>query len=196
MENQSSAAVDGKQIRFKRRAAVLVVAILLLAGGGLFAYLEQRERVAPKYLQLTDGTEAFFRGDTSITSAADFDRTRNLTVDGDALLIVPAHPQPMTIRSRLLKLTVTGHTAIRMTAFWKEAGEQVEVLYGNVTAYKSYESHYSEPDVLVGGQMTMINRDIDLMEKETAELPALCAWSKALVAEVQKGRSFDCEAPT
>jgi hypothetical protein len=83
-------------------------------------------------------------------------------------------------------LTVTGKTALRVTAYSKEAGEQAEVLYGHVVAHKSYESSYKEPDILTDGQMTMINRDIDLMEKEKADVPALRAWSEAIVATVSR----------
>ena len=37
--------------------------------------------------------------------------------------------------------------------------------------------------------MTMINRDIDLMEKETADVAALRAWSEALVASASRANA-------
>ena len=54
---------------------------------------------------------------------------------------------------------------------------------------KSYPSTYAEPDLLSDGQMTMINRDIDLMEKETADVAALRAWSEALVASASRANA-------
>jgi ferric-dicitrate binding protein FerR (iron transport regulator) len=160
--------------------------IVLVAATATFAVLHWKSQSTPQYLKLADGSEAFFLGDSKITPAAQYPQPREIQVDGDIFLRVAEHPEPLKVRSRLLVLTVTGKTAFRMTAYAKEAGEQVEVLYGNVTAYKSYESSYKEPDVLTSGQMTMINRDIDLMEKETADLPALRAWSDALIASVSK----------
>ena len=43
-----------------------------------------------------------------------------------------------------------------------------------------------EPDRLTDGEMTMINRDIDLMEKETTDVAALRAWADALVASTAR----------
>jgi len=65
----------------------------------------------------------------------------------------------------------------------------VEVLEGHVVAHKNYSSTYTEPDVLDAGGMSMINRDIDLMEKETTNVAQLRAWSEALIAEAQKRRA-------
>jgi hypothetical protein len=168
----------------KRLLALSLVAALIVAAvvGTLFWKAES----APKYLRLADGTEAFYLGDSKVTPAARYPKPREIHVDGDAFLRVAESPDSLTVRSRLLVLTVTGKTAFRMTAYSKEAGEQVEVLYGNITAHKNYESSYKEPDVLTGGQMTMINRDIDLMEKETTDIAQLRAWSDALIASIAK----------
>jgi len=70
------------------------------------------------------------------------------------------------IRSRLLRLTVAGATQFHVVARSRESGEQVEVLSGNVTAYKNYPSPYADPDRLGAGDVSMVNRSIDLMEKE------------------------------
>jgi len=160
-----------------------IAAILLLVGGGLSLW-QWQARMAARYLQLPDGTEAFFRGDSTVKPTAGF--PHEIVVDGDVLFLVPQSTRLLTLRSRLLVLSVTGRTALRMTAYSKEAGEQVEVLYGNVTARKNYDSPYKEPDILTGGQMTMINRDIDLMEKETTDAAQLRAWSDALIASVSR----------
>jgi ferric-dicitrate binding protein FerR (iron transport regulator) len=162
-----------------------IAAVLLLAGGGLSLW-QWQARMAPRYLQLPDGTEAFFRGDSTVRPAAGFPSPREIAVDGDIFFRVPQNTQILTLRSRLLVLSVTGDAAMRMTAYSKQAGEQVEVLYGSVTARKNYDSPYKEPDILTGGQMTMINRDIDLMDKETTDVAQLRAWSDALIASVSR----------
>ena len=107
---------------------------------------------------------------------------REIRLDGDFFIRVPPGPTPLIVRSRLLVLTVSGGSAFRITAYAREAGEQVEVLEGHIVALKSYPSNYMEPDQLDAGDMSMINRDIDLMEKEHADLEKLRAWSEALVA--------------
>lgn len=168
----------------KKRWLVTGLILVLSVGGAVL--LRSKTHPTPRHLQLADGTEAFFLGDSKITPAAHYPTPREIHVDGDVFLRVAESPNALTVRSRLLVLTVTGKTAFRMTAYSKEAGEQVEVLHGNITAHKNYESPYKEPDRLTGGQMTMINRDIDLMEKETTDLAQLQAWSEALIAAVSR----------
>ncbi|HXO75674.1 MAG TPA: hypothetical protein VN824_10575, partial [Puia sp.] len=58
-------------------------------------------------------------------------------------------------------------TRFHVDAFRKNAGEQVDLLEGRLRVKKSYHSDTdNEPEVLEAGEMVMINRDIDLMEKE------------------------------
>jgi hypothetical protein len=170
-----------KTLAISAIAAALAVAAFLL--------LRPRPAPVPQALRLADGVEIFFLTGSKARPAAGYPHPREIAVDGDFLFRVPASATPLVIRSRLLMLTVTGDTALRITAYAKEAGEQTEVLHGNVKASKSYPSPYAEPDLLGAGEMTMINRDIDLMEKETTDLAALRAWSEALVASEAKARA-------
>jgi hypothetical protein len=135
-------------------------------------------------VRLADGLEAYFRTDSKLFPAQGYPNPRELRVDGDFFIRAPEGNMPLTVRSRLLVLKVTGRTSFRITAYSREAGEQVEVLNGHIEARKSYPSSYSQPDQLDAGQMTMINRDIDLMEKETTDLAALRAWSESLIASM------------
>ena len=169
----------------KIKPGIWITGALVLAAVAV-ALFQWHARTTPRYLHLPDGSEIFFRGDSQVEPAARYPHPREISVDGDFFFRVPAAAQPLTVRSRLLVLTVTGKTAFRITAYARDAGEQVEVLYGNVIAHKNYRSSYQEPDILTGGQMTMINGDIDFMEKETADLPALRAWSNALLSSVSR----------
>jgi hypothetical protein len=83
---------------------------------------------------------------------------------------------PLIVRSRLLKLIVTGPSTLRIVARSHETGEQVEVLSGHVVAYKNYPSSYAEPDHLQAGEMSMVNQTIDLMEKEKFDPATLRVW--------------------
>jgi hypothetical protein len=135
---------------------------------------------------LADGTEAFFLSDTRVEPIATYPQPREIRVDGDAFLRVPAGSEPLIVRTRLFVLTVTGDSALRVKAYWKQTGEQVEVLSGHVQAKKSYPSSYSEPDELSGGEMSMVNQTIDLMEKEKFDPAPLRKWSADLIAAASR----------
>jgi hypothetical protein len=156
--------------------------LLVIAAGALWRWAT---RPTPQSLRLPDGTEAFFLSGARVTPADSYPRPRQIGVDGDVFFRVTAAPQPLTVRSRLLVLTVSGKTAFRITAHSRETGEQVEVLYGHVEARKSYDSPYPEPDTLRGGQMVMVNETIDLQEKENFDPAALRAWKDGLIASAQ-----------
>ena len=53
-------------------------------------------------------------------------------------------------------------------------------------AAKAYPSRFSEPDDLVGGEMSMVNRSIDLMEKEKFDTGELAQWSKQVTAAAER----------
>jgi hypothetical protein len=174
--------VSGLPVR-KRRAALSVVALGAAAASAvaLHSYLTP----TPRILRLADGTEVFYLSNTRVELPAVYPQSREIRIDGDAFIRATADTQPLIVRSRLMLLTVTGPSALRVTAYAKESGEEAQVLYGQVEAKKAYPSHQSEPDTLAGGQEVMINETIDLQEKETTNLAQLRSWSAALVASVE-----------
>jgi len=139
---------------------------------------------APEQLRLADGTEVFFLSNTRVQPAKAYPEVREIRIDGEAFIRVPAAVQPLIIRSRLMVLTVTGRTALRVTARSRETGEEADVLYGHVVAKKAYPSRQNEPDTLVAGEEVMVNETIDLQEKETTDLASLRSWSDRLIASV------------
>jgi ferric-dicitrate binding protein FerR (iron transport regulator) len=145
-------------------------------------------RPTPQLLRLADGTEVFYLSNTSVTPAVAYPRTRELKIDGEAFVRVAADARPLIIRTRLLVLTVSGASGLRVTARSNETGEEADVLYGRVEAKKAYPSRQSEPDTLGAGEEVMVNETIDLQEKETADLSSLRAWSEALMASVARNR--------
>lgn len=167
----------------KRRVALIAVALSAAAVGvtALHSYLTP----APRMLRLADGTEVFYLSNTRVGPASADPQSREIRIDGDAFIRAPAGARPLIVRSRLMVLSVTGRSALRVTAYAKESGEEAQVLYGAVEAKKAYPSPHSEPDTLVGGQEVMVNETIDLQEKETADLAQLRSWSAALVAAVE-----------
>jgi ferric-dicitrate binding protein FerR (iron transport regulator) len=141
--------------------------------------------LVPHAVRLSDGTEAFFLSDTRVEAVKSYPQPREILVNGDAFLRVPAGAGPLIVRTRLFVLTVTGESELRVKAYWKQTGEQVEVLSGHVQAKKAYASTYSEPDELNGGEMSMVNETIDLMEKERFDPAPLRRWSEELIASTQ-----------
>ncbi len=82
--------------------------------------------------------------------------------------------KPFTVFAQDLYILGTG--AFRLRASPKDAGESMEVLRGRFVAKKSYVSKDPETDTLGPGAMVMINRSIDLMEKETFDTSDLHTW--------------------
>ncbi len=143
----------------------------------------------PQLLRLGDSTEVFYLSNTSVQVAPSYPRTRELKIDGEAFVRASTGEKPLIIRTRLMVLTVTGASALRVTARSNETGEEADVLYGHVEARKAYASRQNEADTLLGGEEVMINETIDLQEKETADLPSLRSWSDALMASVARNVS-------
>jgi len=160
-------------------AVMATCAALLLATGC---------RPSPQQLRLADGTEVFFLSNTKVRPANSYPQVREIKIDGEAFIRAPAAAQPLIIRSRLMVLTVTGRTALRVTARSKETGEEADVLYGHVVATKAYPSRQNEPDTLLAGEEVMVNETIDLQEKETTDLASLRAWSDGLIASQKLAR--------
>jgi ferric-dicitrate binding protein FerR (iron transport regulator) len=170
----------------RRIAAAVIVA--LVAVGALVAY-RTHAPLTPGAIHLADGTEVFFLSDTRVEPTNTYPQPREIRVDGDAFLRVTAGAAPLVVRTRLLVLTVSGESALRVKAYWKQTGEQVEVLSGHVQARKSYPSTYSDPDQLAGGEMSMVNQTIDLMEKERFDPAPLRKWSTELIAAARGAAS-------
>jgi hypothetical protein len=143
----------------------------------------------PQLLSLADGTEVFYLSNTSIKPVAGYPHVRELKIDGEAFVRTPDTGRTLTIHTRLMVLTVTGASALRVTARSNETGEEADVLYGRVEARKAYPSRQSEPDNLGAGEEVMVNETIDLQEKETADLSSLRSWSESLMASVARSHA-------
>lgn len=134
-----------------------------------------------RVLWLPDSTCTFLiDSDTHITPANKYPYPREIKLDGNVFLEVPAGQQPLTISTKLLKLSVVGNASFLVMA--PAAGEwaEVKVISGNIRVKKAYSSKFNEPDTLRDNQLLMINRSIDLMEKEKLDATDLKAWRARL----------------
>jgi len=123
----------------------------------------------PVATTLPDGTFVLMDPRTVIRPSEGFGKSnRDIQLDGEAMLIVRSNAgKPFVIHTRNLVIQVLG-TRLHVDAFASSPGEEVDLLEGRLKVTKSYHSSTdNEPETLQAGEMVMINRDIDLMEKET-----------------------------
>jgi len=133
-----------------------------------------------KMVRLADGTEILLGSNTEIRVSKEFNKAgRGLVLNGEAFFNVPGDAtKPFIIHTRNLQIQVLG-TRFRVDAFAANAGEEVDLLSGRLKVIKSYHSTTdNEPEILEAGDMVMINRDIDLMEKEKMDSAERkkCQW--------------------
>jgi ferric-dicitrate binding protein FerR (iron transport regulator) len=165
--------------RWKLVVGVAVMACLAAGAEGWWTWSQARLR----RVVLPDGSVALFDSRSRLTLVPGFPVPRTLRVDGEFWIAAAPGAVPLVVRSRLMVVEVVGGSRFHMVAWARESGEQVEVSSGGATVSKNYASSYAAPDELGAGEMSMVNRSIDLMEKETLsakELAALQAAARAL----------------
>jgi ferric-dicitrate binding protein FerR (iron transport regulator) len=133
---------------------------------------------------LPDGSRVMKKNRTVIRLSKTFNqKERVLDLDGEAIfeIVADAH-RPFIIHTRNLEIAVIGtETRMRVDAYRSNAGEQVDLLEGRLRVKKSYHSDTdNEAEFLEGGEMIMINRDIDLMEKEKLDSAELSKLRKSV----------------
>jgi transmembrane sensor len=120
--------------------------------------------------RLPDGSTVVVMPGTTVTTAKGFGKNnRDLDVDGEVIVEVSgAASWPFVVHTRDLVIEVlAGGSRLHVDASRSRPGEETDLLEGRLRVRKSYHSDTdNEPEVLAGGEMVMINRDIDLMEKE------------------------------
>jgi len=167
---------------WRSHKSLLLSAIALLSACG---------KPAPREVLLPDGTQIILLNDTRTVPAEGFPQRREIRLQGNGEVFIKTRQRdkPLIVRTGLLILTVEGDTAFRALVSSEKIGEQAEVLYGHVRAAKAYPSRFSEPDELGGGEMSMVNRSIDLMEKEKFDTSELAQWSKDVTADAERRKT-------
>ncbi len=158
-----------------------VLVLASIAAG--FALWRRAVSDIPQVHRLADGTLASFAADTRLTPAQGFPVRREVSVDGEALLKVPVARRPMILHTPLLRIEVIRPSTLLVTARSRQAGEEVRVLNGEVIVGKRYASPYPARYDVHAGEMAMVNRTIDLMEKESIGAHSLARvrkWAKTL----------------
>lgn len=131
-----------------------------------------------KTVTLPDNSKVLLQPRTTLEISKSFNVTdRDVKLDGEAVFTVGSGgDHSLIVHTRNLHILVL-EGRFHVDAFASNAGEEVDLLSGKLRVTKSYHSTTDNgEEVLVGGDMVMINRDIDLMEKEKlnpTELEAL-----------------------
>lgn len=112
------------------------------------------------HVRLSDGAKV-------VLGAKFADGNRVVDLDGEGMFEVRVVPGKMFVVMTKNLIIVGPGTKFRVDAVRSRPGEEVDLLEGRLTIRKNYHSDLdSLPEELSSGDMLMINREIDLMEKE------------------------------
>ena len=112
--------------------------------------------------------KVFLKPNTTIVLAKGFGvDNRDIDIDGEAFFDMEVTGAPVRLRTKDLNVLVLGAARFRVDGYRGKPGEEVDLLEGRLMVTKSYHSDTdSATETLGAGEMVMINRDIDLIEKE------------------------------
>jgi ferric-dicitrate binding protein FerR (iron transport regulator) len=159
----------------KLLTAILLLNSSLTLGQKVVTFTSSSSKT--KKIALPDGSEVWLNVKSTLKLAPDFNgKTRTVNLSGDAFFkIKSSKSKPFIIKTAQLVLT-TYAASLRVDAY-PSPGEEADVLTGTVRARKSYHSTLDNGQYDLGpGQMVMINREIDLIEKEKFDSTQLKTW--------------------
>ena len=160
-----------------RRAIFLVTVLVLMAACHGGASSNIRVGDGTRYVNNSDGVQGVILPDgshiklssgTTILLGKGFDLgNRVVDLDGEGMFEIHVQRgRQFVVTTKNLLIHGPG-IRFRVDAVRSRAGEEVDLLEGELTIQKSYHSDLdSLAEKLSSGDMLMINREIDLMEKE------------------------------
>jgi len=141
---------------------------------------------APQRAQVVFGdslNRAFFWDEVSRLNEGD-DHT--LRVDGMTVVYIARGEVPFAIKTTLMDVEVLElPLLLRADAFDRDAGQSLEVYSGALKVQKHYSSPFPSLDTLRAGDLYMINKDIDLSEKEKLDDMSVLDWWKSYAESVR-----------
>lgn len=128
---------------------------------------------------LPDGTEVWMNVKSTLRLAGDFNvKNRTVFLSGDAFFKIKLSVSKLFV-IRTAQLVLNSHGGSLRVDAYPSPGEEADVLTGKVTARKSYHSSLDNSQYQLGpGEMVMINKEIDLIEKEKYDSTELKTWLK------------------
>lgn len=130
-----------------------------------------------KTVSLQNNSSAILNVNTTLKIANDSTAAiKKMVLDGDAFFkISGANRDSVYVYTGMLIIAVR-QASFRIQAHRENAGQTLEMLSGKAKVSKGYPSTFNEPEFPTAGEMIMINKDIDLMEKEKLDTARLKTW--------------------
>lgn len=143
-----------------------------IEGKSFFSPFGKRRKIV-----LPDHTEVVLNSNTTVWLDKNFGTiNRQVRISGDAFFSIKKAGKPFIVYTPHLILS-TPLAMMKVNGYAGQAGEETLVFSGNVRAVKSYYSKLDhDPYLLKNGEMVMMNKDIDLMEKETFDTDEWKPW--------------------
>ncbi len=162
-------AKPGKGLLF-----LLVMIIYCCSSYSQTTYRSTKDKI--KKIMLADSTEVWMDKNSELKLDKVFNKTnRKVYLKGDAYFMIKHDQVPFIIHTG--HLVISTHEAFMRVDAYPGPGEETDVLKGIVNVKKSYHSTLDNDKYVIGpAQMVMINRDIDLMEKEKYDTTDLKKW--------------------
>lgn len=130
-----------------------------------------------RIISLQNNSHAILNVNTSLKIGNDStSNSKKMALDGDAFFNINGkNGDSVYIYTGMLVIGTT-NAAFRIQAHRENAGQTIEILSGKAKVSKGYPSTFNDPEFPGAGEMVMINKDIDLMEKEKQDTAELKTW--------------------
>lgn len=133
----------------------------------------------PAQIKKLNGTDILYIIDKESTLKDTLiDNVQCWRANGDMFFKIDREKYPVYIYTSLMKLEVMAPSTFRIAAYDHDQGQSVESLTGKIKISKNYSSPFPEPDTLQENNLYMVNKSIDLSEKEDLEDKRLQHWWK------------------
>jgi ferric-dicitrate binding protein FerR (iron transport regulator) len=116
---------------------------------------------------LPDSSEVILEQNSSFKISDSFNiKTRTVWLDGNAFFKIKLSEKPFILHTGMLNIK-THEASFHINAHKENAGQSLKLFDGKMVVAKAYPSDYPDTVTIHAGEMILINKDIDLMEKET-----------------------------
>lgn len=125
---------------------------------------------------LSDNSKVFYIDNSSLLTDTQIKDQKKIKLNGDVFFNIEGGNLPLYIFTSLMEIQVLTPSAFRVTAYDEDQGQSIETLKGTIKVSKAYPSPFPDPDTLHENNLYMINKSIDLSEKENLDDNKLSVW--------------------
>lgn len=129
-------------------------------------------------IKLKDGSSVILNSNSilKVPHGGHKDSRKVILLGAAFFTVVPGSRLPFVVESADFKAGTMGGSFFAR-AYPHESGRQIEVIAGKLKVEKSYHSNTdNKAELLLPGEMVMLNRSVDLMEKETYPVEERQSW--------------------